>query len=254
MTTVRDFYDFIDSMAPFSAEEPGDNNGILVGDPATRVSRAAVVLDITPEAIAQAKTINAELIVSHHPVLFKPQKNFTAGNIAYELAVAGIAAICAHTPLDCAAGGVNDVLAGLLNLTKTEPFPTSEFEVPLVRAGFLPKTGPDGLATFVSERLNAVVRYNAGGRNIESVAVCGGSGGSCLPEIIEAGIDAYVTGDASYHHFLAARQAGMTLIAAGHFETENPVVPVLAQRLRDEFPCVEVSVLLQNTPISYAFP
>jgi len=95
MTTVRDFYDFIDSMAPFSAEEPGDNNGILVGDPATRVSRAAVVLDITPEAIAQAKTINAELIVSHHPVLFKPQKNFTAGNIAYELAVAGIAAICA---------------------------------------------------------------------------------------------------------------------------------------------------------------
>ena len=122
----------------------------------------------------------------------------------------------------------------------------------LVRAGLLPQSmSASSLARLVSEELNANVRYVDGGKVIETAAVCGGSGGDLYADIAEAGIDALITGDVSYHDFLGAKQAGVTLIAAGHFQTENPVVEYLADKLRARFPQTDIIVLSEDDPIEH---
>ncbi len=254
MIKIKDIYDYIDSIAPFSNQAVYDNSGFLVGDIERYVRHIGVVLDITPQTILMARRIGVDMIISHHPVIFEAQKSFTAGNMAFELASAGIAALCPHTSLDCALGGVNDVLAELLDIDKPEPFPTAEYPAGMVRVGFLQKGNAEELAEHVGKMLCVPVRYCDGGREIETVAVCGGAGGSCLEEVIAAGIDAFITGDASHHHFLNAVQGGLTLIAAGHFETENPVVPVLAEKIKQNFPDLDVSVIEQDIPVETYYP
>lgn len=250
MARVSDFYNFIDTLSPFTLQEKWDNSGMLIGDENKEVNRAAVVLDITKEAVDYASQLGAELIISHHPVIFKAQKSFLKGNIAYEMAAADISAICAHTCLDCAEGGVNDVLADILGLENVEVFPCEECEN-MVRAGVLPEAMTcEELAEKVKELLGGSVRYCDSGKIIESVAVCGGSGGSFTDDIIKAGIDAYITGDAGHHDFLDCKEAGLALFAAGHFETENPVVSALANKLRIQFPDTDIIVIPQNSPIN----
>lgn len=252
MTTVRDVYDFLDSIAPFSGQLDYDNSGFLVGDPDKAVRSIAVSLDITAETIDLARECRADLMVSHHPVIYKAKKSFKAGDLPYELAVSDIAAICAHTSLDCAADGVNDVLADIFSLTKVEAVPTNELPVPMVRVGFLPKSAtPYELACEAAEQLDSKLRWCDGGKAIETVAVCGGSGGSLVEDILEMGIDALITGDANYHNFLDAQAGGLTLIAAGHFETEVPVVSVIAERLQTQFADVAVTVLNQKRTIKH---
>lgn len=237
MTTVRDVYDCIDSIAPFSGQLDFDNSGLLVGDPNKAVQKIAVCLDITNDTIAEAMEQGADLMVSHHPVLFKARKQLLQGDPAYLLAASGMSAICAHTNLDIAAGGVNDVLAEIFSLSKVEAVCTEAVPAPMVRVGFLPGSmRAIELAATAAELLNAKVRWCDGGRSIETLAVCGGSGGDLAADAAALGVDALLTGDAGYHDFLDAEQLGITLIAAGHFETEYPVVPVLAQKLARCFP------------------
>lgn len=109
-------YGKLNSLAPFATQESWDNSGLLVGDPGAEVKTALVVLDITAEAVREAREIGAELIISHHPVIFRPLKKVESGSVVWELAQAGISAICAHTNLDKARGGVNDCLAAALGL------------------------------------------------------------------------------------------------------------------------------------------
>ena len=252
MVTVRDVYDYLDAFAPFSTQMDFDNSGLLVGDPDRAVQTIAVCLDITPDTIREAAACGADLIVSHHPVIFRPRKKLLERDPAYMLVRAGMSAICCHTPLDIASGGVNDVLAAQLGLVKVEPVVTESIPVPMVRVGFLPEPmRAIELAATAAEKLDAKVRWCDGGRPIETLAVCGGSGGDLVVDIAALGVDALLTGDADYHDFLDAEQLGVTLIAAGHYETEKPVVPVLAQRLRERFPSVEVVEPEQNRSIKH---
>lgn len=249
MATVKEFYDYIDKLYPFSAQENWDNSGFLIGDKNAEVTRAAVVLDITLDAIDYAHETGAQLIISHHPIIYRAQKSFAKGNRAYELAVRGMSAICAHTSLDCADGGVNDVFANALGVENAEVFPCEEGES-FVRAGILPSPMSAGeLACHIKETLGGSVRYCDTGKIIESVALCGGAGKDFIPDIIKAGIDAYITGDAGYHDFLDSKDAGLCLFSAGHFETENPVVAVLANKLRVAFEDTDIIVIPQSTPI-----
>ena len=249
MATVKDFYNFIDRLCPFSAQESWDNSGFLVGDENKEVTRTAVVLDITNEAIDYACNIGAQLIISHHPVIFRAQKSFTKNTPAFELAAHGLSAVCAHTCLDCAEGGVNDVLADVLGIQNAEVFPCEGCDS-MVRAGVLPDPmSAQELARHIRETLGGSVRYCDNGKIIESVALCGGSGGEFINDIAKAGIDAYITGDAGHHAFLDAKEAGLNLFAAGHFETENPIVTVLANKLRVEFEDTDIIVIPQTSPI-----
>lgn len=243
MAKVKDFYGYLNSIAPFETQEDWDNSGMLVGDMDAEVKKAAVVLDITHEEIKKAKVIGADLIISHHPVIFNPIKSVTRGSVPYELVASSINALCCHTPLDIADGGTNDSLAKLLGIEVTRT------EDPILRLGTVEPTTAENLAGKIAKTLNTKVRYADAGRKIEKIAICTGAGCSLIEAAGE--IDAFITGDASHHNFLDCIQAGITLIAAGHYETEIVVVPVLVKKLQTQFPDIEIIDIKQENPIKF---
>ncbi len=243
MAKVKDFYGYLNSIAPFETQEDWDNSGMLVGDMNAEVKKAAVVLDITHEEIKKAKAIGADLIISHHPVIFNPIKSVTKGSVPYELVASSINALCCHTPLDIADGGTNDSLAELLGINVTRA------DDPILRLGTVEPTTAQEIAGKIANTLNTKVRYADAGKTIKKIAICTGAGCS----LIEAAgkIDAFITGDASHHNFLDCVQAGITLIAAGHYETEIIVVPVLVKKLQAQFPDIEIIDIKQENPIKF---
>lgn len=243
MAKVKDFYGYLNSIAPFETQEDWDNSGMLVGDMDAEVKKVAVVLDITHEEIKKAKAIGADLIISHHPVIFNPIKSVTRGSVPYELVASSINALCCHTPLDIADGGTNDSLAELLGIDVTRT------EDPILRLGTVEPTTAENLAGKIAKTLNTKVRYADAGRKIEKIAICTGAGCSLIEAAGE--IDAFITGDASHHNFLDCIQAGITLIAAGHYETEIIVVPVLVKKLQAQFPDIEIIDIKQENPIKF---
>ena len=243
MANVKDFYGYLNSIAPFETQEDWDNSGMLVGDMDAEVKKVAVVLDITHEEIKKAKAIGADLIISHHPVIFNPIKSVTRGSVPYELVASSINALCCHTPLDIADGGTNDSLAKLLGIEVTRT------EDPILRLGTVEPTTAQELAGKIANTLNTKERYADAGRKIEKIAICTGAGCSLIEAAGE--IDAFITGDASHHNFLDCIQAGITLIAAGHYETEIVVVPVLVKKLQAQFPDIEIIDIKQENPIKF---
>lgn len=243
MAKVKDFYGYLNSIAPFETQEDWDNSGMLVGDMNAEVKKAAVVLDITHEEIKKAKAIGANLIISHHPVIFNPIKSVTKGSVPYELVASSINALCCHTPLDIADGGTNDSLAELLGIEVTRT------EDPILRLGTVEPTTAQELAGKIANTLNTKVRYADAGKTIKKIAICTGAGCSLIEAAGE--IDAFITGDASHHNFLDCVQAGITLIAAGHYETEIIVVPVLVKKLQAQFPDIEIIDIKQENPIKF---
>lgn len=243
MAKVKDFYGYLNSIAPFETQEDWDNSGMLVGDMNAEVKKAAVVLDITHEEIKKAKAIGADLIISHHPVIFSPIKSVTKGSVPYELVASSINALCCHTPLDIADGGTNDSLAKLLGINVTRA------DDPILRLGTVEPTTAQELAGKIANTLNTKVRYADAGKTIKKIAICTGAGCSLIEAAGE--IDAFITGDASHHNFLDCVQAGITLIAAGHYETEIVVVPVLVKKLQAQFPDIEIIDIKQENPIKF---
>lgn len=243
MAKVKDFYGYLNSIAPFETQEDWDNSGMLVGDMNAEVKKAAVVLDITHEEIKKAKAIGADLIISHHPVIFNPIKSVTKGSVPYELVASSINALCCHTPLDIADGGTNDSLAKLLGINVTRA------DDPILRLGTVEPTTAQELAGKIANTLNTKVRYADAGKKIKKIAICTGAGCSLIEAAGE--IDAFITGDASHHNFLDCVQAGITLIAAGHYETEIIVVPVLVKKLQAQFPDIEIIDIKQENPIKF---
>lgn len=243
MPTVKDFYEYLNGIAPFEAQEDWDNSGMLVGDLNAEVTKAVVVLDVTPQAVLKVAELGANLIISHHPVIFRAVKSFTKGSVPYELAVNGINAICCHTPLDIASGGTNDTLADLLG------FKATVGENPILRFAEIPEASASELSAIIAEKLGSKVRFADAGRPIKKVAICTGAGSSLIEEAGK--IDAFITGDAGHHDFLDAVQAGITLIAAGHYETENPVVIVLQKKLSEQFTTTEIIDIKQENPVNW---
>ena len=252
MATVREIYQYLDGLAPFSLQMDFDNAGFLVGRGDRQVKKLLVALDITQEVAEEAVELGAELIVSHHPVIFHPAKSVTDGDpdgrVLLTLIEGGVAAICAHTNLDAVTGGVNDVLAQALGLTQIEQLHQDGVDPAgrpygLGRVGTVagaPKYAPE-FAAFVKEALGANgVRYVDARRPVRRVAVGGGACADMLREALALGCDTFVTADVKYNGFLDARALGVNLIDAGHYPTEQVVVPVLAKWLSAGFPQVEV--------------
>lgn len=239
MTTAGAIYDWIDGIAPFSSAMNFDNAGFLVGDRSQPVRKVLLSLDITAEVAAEAKRWGAELIVSHHPVLFTPLRTLSVESPVYCLAKYGIAAICAHTNLDMAAWGVNTCLAeriGLHAVRGMETDPASGASPWFL--GELPEAAsPEKFAEQVGERLSCRgLRYVAGRSQIRLVGLCSGSGAEFVGAARQAGADAFVTADTRHHQLLEAQAAGITLVDAGHFATEDVVIGPLCKKLEEAFP------------------
>ncbi len=247
--TVKNIFDFINSIAPFEKQCEWDNSGLVVGDPAQEIKKIGVVLDITPDAIEYAAKNGIDLIVSHHPVIFRAVKSVVADDPAYMLIKNGISAICTHTSLDIAKGGVNDALADSLGFSNAVPLSDSG-ETEMIRICETNGMTADELSKLVADALSTCVTVADGGKTIKKIALCGGAGGDFLFDVAQSGCDAYITGEAKHHEFLAAKELGLTLLAAGHFETENPVVAVLAEKICIKFDC-NVEIIPQSSPVKY---
>ena len=252
MATVREIYQYLDGLAPFSLQMDFDNAGFLVGRGERQVDKILVSLDITEEVAAEAAKLGCQLIVSHHPVIFFPAKSVTdadpTGRTLLSLMEHNIAAVCAHTNLDAVSGGVNDALARKLGLTHIEQLKQDGVD-PAGRPYGIGRVGSTtgvpmyapAFAAFVKEALGANgVRYVDARRPVRRVAVGGGACADMMKDAIALGCDTFVTADVKYSGFLDAKALGLNLIDAGHYPTEQVVVPVLAKWLADGFAKVEV--------------
>lgn len=253
MAAIKDIYRKIDAFAPFETQMEFDNAGLLVGRENAQVNKVLVSLDITTPVIREAMDLGAQLIVAHHPVIFNPLKRVsdadTAGEKVLLLAENRIGAICAHTNLDAAQGGVNELLAMRLGLTNLEHLhPDGEDRegrtYGIGRVGRLNTTVPlttKAFAEQVKRNLNAAgVRYMDAGKPVCRVAVGGGSCGSMLHDAVAAGCDTFVTADVKYDVFLEAMELGINLLDAGHFATEDIVIQPLTDLLQAAFPQITV--------------
>lgn len=250
---VIDIYNFLDSIAPFNTALPFDNAGLLVGEGQKEVKKIGVILDVTPEAVEYAAQNGIDLIVSHHPVIFNPLKRLQTDSVPYLLAKHDIAVISAHTNLDAAVGGVNDALAKALELENIAPLAENDGGdfPPMGRTGTLKRPMSDrDFAIFVAEKLSTKAKTVLSGKEIAKVALCGGAGEDFITPALKDGADALVTADVKHHNLLLAKSLGLCLIDAGHFETENVVVPRLAKRIAD-FSLVETVEFPQSPPAEW---
>ena len=242
--TVQTILDYLWTLAPVSYKEAWDNVGLLLGRKNAPVRGVLVALDATAAVAAEAERLDCQLLVTHHPVIFRGDKHVTDADPLTEVHLSylekGIAVISMHTNLDCAPGGVNDLLAQRLGLQGCEVLNDGE-TAGLIRVGTLDETPLPDFAARVKQRLSCPgLRYADGGRAVRRVAVGGGACVDYVPQVLAAGCDTFVTADVKYHAFCDAATLGLNLIDAGHFETENPVCEMLAARLRERFPTLRV--------------
>lgn len=252
MSTVRSIAQFLDEFAPPELAEDWDNVGLLVGDAGTEVARTMTCLTITPASAREAIEAGARLIVSHHPLPFRPFKRLTrdtiTGRMLLDLIAAGVAVYSPHTAFDSAAAGINQQLAEGLQLLDIRPL------TPAANAMVLPDlgtgrcgrlAGPIRLDTLAGElkrflKVDALQVVGDAGKEVELVAVACGSAGELVDSAIELGCDCFVTGEARFHMALEAEAQGIGLLLAGHYATERFAVETLAGVLGRQFPDLEV--------------
>ncbi len=238
MTTVNDIYKYIDTFAPFDTAEEWDNVGILVGDGNSSVHRALLALDITNEVLEEAERLSAQLVISHHPIIFRPIKRLTALSPVYKAASLGISCLCAHTNLDKSEShGVNTALAAAAELSNFRKNDDGEIL-------FLGETDKAVSAMELALRLKN--NLNADGlvytdvcSNICRVGLCSGGGGSEVYAAVKAGCNAFITGEIKHHELLFANESNMSVFVLGHFVSEDVVIEPLRKLLESEFPETE---------------
>ncbi len=241
MATVKAILNYLDDLAPVGLKMDFDNVGLLIGRSCSEVTRAVTALDLTLRVIVEAKELGAQLIISHHPLFFDLKHVTDAdptGRRLLALAENHIAAICMHTNLDAAQGGVNECLADALGLQVVRPLDNDEN---ISRLCLLPEIGFQTFMKLTCEKLGAAgLRYHDAGRPVHRVGICGGSGGQDILSAYEQGCDTFVTADVKHHQFLEAAELGINLIDAGHFPTEDVVIRPLTEKVAAAFPDVEL--------------
>lgn len=245
MVKIKDIAEFLNELYPFQSKEPWDNCGVLVGNEENIAEKVFLTLDVTKEVVNQAEEAEADVIISHHPVIFSPIKALKADSAVFQLACADIGVISVHTPLDGAEKGVSETLAEKIGLKNIRH---SEFS-PMIVTGEIGETSVKDFALKLKTNLEAAVRYSSFEKKIKRVAVCSGSGASLLAELPANSVDAFVTGDAGHHDFIDCEERGAALFACGHFETENIILEELEKQLSEKFPDLEIEKSQQKNPI-----
>lgn len=255
MPTVHEIEQAIFAWAPKETAMQGDNVGHLIGNRTRPVQRVLVALDIVGDVVREAVEGNFDLIISHHPVMnctWSPVQTIRddneQGRMLLTLIRNNISAICMHTNLDAAVGGVNDVLAARLGLRDVCLVEGGEG---VVRAGELSCEMP--LQDFLKEVKSALkpngIRYVDGRKPVSKVAVGGGACGEFFACVAAHGCDTFVTSDVKYNQFIDAKDLGLNLIDAGHFPTEDPVCEAIIQYLADRFPQLTIQKSISHKEI-----
>ena len=231
---ISEIIERLDKEFPQELAYEWDNVGLLVGERSREVTNVVTCLDVTEEVIEFAKNAQAELIISHHPVIFSPINRINgdtkSGKILMDAIENKIAIYSAHTNCDKAERGINTRLAEMLGLNSVEPLE----EDGLGRIGNLSEQLPfDEFAKVVEEKLETRIRYCGDTKKqVQKIAICSGAGGDVIPAAIEQYADVLVTGDTKYHQMLDFKD-DINIIDAGHFGTECIVAELFAELLCD---------------------
>lgn len=252
MTCVKEIYNFINKIAPYSLQESYDNSGVCVGNGETVVTKALIALDVTKDIIIEANQKGAQLIITHHPVIFRALKTIDPQTAVGMLISNGVAALSAHTNFDSAV--MNDILCKRLGIVPIEPL-SMENAVAMgcvceLESGL---TAKDLAGRIKKELGNIVVKYNDlektskyKGKKLKRIAVCSGSAGSLWREALSKGCDAFVTGDIKHDIFIDAQNEGLCMLDAGHFYTENIFCEYIKNALSEEFSDVKFEIAKNN--------
>ena len=230
--TVKDIENLVGQIAPYELAEPWDNVGLLMGRAGNSVTRVLTALDLTEGVVREAVALGAQAIVTHHPIMMDARKRLTdsdrEGRLMLTLAENGIAHIAAHTCFDAAPGGVNDTLMNFMgaeNLVGEGCVRVGELEAGMTF---------EKLCERAKKKLHAQIRaHGTPDTQVKKLGCCSGAGGSLLEEARQLGADCFITGEIKHHIALEAMDAGMCVIEAGHFETENPACEVMANALQN---------------------
>lgn len=260
MLKVRDITQVIETFAPRSLQESYDNAGLQVGDPEMEVSAVLLCLDVTEEILEEAIQRQCNLVISHHPLIFRGLKELTGKTATERIAIRAIrenvAIYAAHTNLDSAWDGVSHEIAHSLGLDNLEVLEPKECETNC-GLGVIGTTRPTPKLEFlrkIKETFSVkALKYSDRWRGIviKKVAVCGGSGASLIPEAIRKGADMIVTGDVKYHDFT---EYGYDIVIAdiGHFESELCTRKIFSRIIREKYPdCVTYFSETEKNPIKY---
>lgn len=263
MYTVNEILAEMERIAPLKNMSEGDNSGLIVGSGSKTVTKALVALDITNEIIAEAKSVGANLIISHHPVMnynYEPFSTLNPDMPIYRLAENGIAAICFHTPLDVAVGGINDIIYDMLKapLSLGEPEVLEVTTPDSLGYGKLADINRDITADEAARLLKdifgcTVVRYCGGKKKLKRLAFCSGGGGNILELAKNKGADAYISGDIKHDRWIYAHNFDMAAFDCGHYHTEVIMVEYLLSHFKATYPDLDISRAKSCTdPVEYA--
>ena len=255
---VKDVMAVIEEFAPLALQEKWDNSGLCIGSPEDKVSSVLLGLDCTPELVDEAIACGADMIVTHHPLIFSGLKKISAEDLVGEAVVkairAGISVYAAHTSADKVIAGVSGAMAARLGLKDVRILDEDGEGTGLGVVGNLPEpmTAQDALE-LVKERfaLKVVKSSKPVGCKIGRVAMCGGSGGSLIGAARAAGAQLYISGDISYHNFFTPE--GFMIMDIGHYESEIEIVDILFSLIKKNFPtfAVRITQNMQSNPIYY---
>lgn len=245
--TVQQLAFRLDERIPETLSEPWDHDGqMLVPSPEAEVTGVLCALDCTSSAISAAKARGCNVIVTHHPLLFRPLERLTptdsVGKRVLSCVQAGIAVLSYHTRLDCLPGGVNDCLSAALGLQDCRPF------VPYGRIGTVEETTFEAFLQraeiALQERATACVKAT---ETVRRVAVVSGCGKDEIAAVLAAGADTFVTGEVMHNHLIDCHELGLNLLCLTHHATERVVIPVLAGLVR------ETGLLNERPVVEFAF-
>ena len=240
MATISEIYRHLSTVLPSSLSCDWDNDGLMVcATPDKEVKKILLALDVTPTAIEYAVQIGAELIISHHPLIFSGIKRMDGHDGTSRKVISllqnDVAVMSFHTRLDAADGGVNDILASLFSLSDIEKFGVDGDTA--ARIGTLPKPMAfEDFCRLVKDTLGAPSVCGAKGKDtVSRLAVLGGSGKDYIREAQRMGADTYLTGEVNYNYLLEAAENGLSVVTAGHYHTEDPSLAFFVKTLTDAF-------------------
>lgn len=231
--TVSKLASLLEERIPADLSESWDHDGIMVlPDGNAEVTGVLCALDCTSVAIGETKRLQCNVIVTHHPLLFRPLDRLTAadsvGKRVLECVRSGIAVLSYHTRLDSLPGGVNDCLAERIGLRNSEAF------LPFARIGDVDEQPFEAFASHVSAALNVpIAQCVKANPSVRRVALVSGSGKDEIRAVLAAGADTFVTGEVMHNHLIDCAEYGLNLICATHFATERIVIPALAELVRE---------------------
>ncbi len=244
---IKEVYDFLDFIAPFDTAAEWDNCGLSVGSLENDFTKILVALDVTEGLIDEAVKIGAELVVTHHPLIFTPVSEITSDSLVYKAVKSGVTFISSHTCLDKATGGVNDCLARKAGIKNVHTTNVDEF----LKIGEIKPCKASEFAQIIKNALGGKVAFTDNGKDIKTVAFCSGGGGDLINAAAEIGAEAFLTGEAKHHEYLEANRLGVALFDAGHYETEVIVCEFLRKSLDIQFDDAEVLIYDEKPPVKY---